>query len=155
MDRGISKFQQQQMHNPFTNKVLGPQRSPPPQDPSRKQFDDAADLLDSVIDELKPAKRSPPTQTQKQQNFRQQQFSQRPSGVNAMQKKFEQKQASQVAPSSQRIVPLRRGSSTRESEAQYSEIGEFQQREETVSAIRRCSFFSKLFHIFQVFNFVI
>lgn len=123
------------MHNPFTNKVLGPQRSPPPPDPTKQQFDDAADLLDSVIDELKPTRRSPPTQAQRQQPFHQQQFAQRPTGVNAMQKRFEQRQTSQAAPQSQRVVPLRRGSSsTKEPEAQYSEIGEFQ-REEPVSLL--------------------
>ncbi|KAI6183102.1 hypothetical protein M3Y97_00452000 [Aphelenchoides bicaudatus] len=113
MDRGMSKLQQQQMHNPFTNKVLGPQKSPPPPDPNRKQFDDATDLLDSVIDELKPT-RSTPTQAQRQQMFRQQQQSQqysqqRPTGVNAMQKRFEQRQASQAAPSQRKAIPLRRG----------------------------------------------
>lgn len=67
MDRGMSKIQQQQqVVNPFTNKVLGPQKSPPPPDPNRQQFEDAANLLDSVIGELQPVPKSP-SQKRRQQ----------------------------------------------------------------------------------------
>jgi hypothetical protein len=63
----MSKIQQQQqVVNPFTNKVLGPQKSPPPPDPNRQQFEDAANLLDSVIGELQPVPKSP-SQKRRQQ----------------------------------------------------------------------------------------
>ncbi|KAI6240274.1 hypothetical protein M3Y99_00485300 [Aphelenchoides fujianensis] len=69
MDRGMRKIQQQQhpqqqpqlqqTMNPFTSKVLGPQKPQQPRDPQRAQFEDAAHLLDSVIDELQPKSPSP------------------------------------------------------------------------------------------------
>lgn len=131
----MAKIHQQPIHNPFTNKVLGPQKSPPPPDPNRKQFEDASNLLDSVIDELKPKPRSPTSQAKRQQLFRQQhQFSQqlnqsfvspsaRIGGSNAV-----NLQAPTIRQGQQRIVqPLHRGSSAKEPEATYSEIGEFQQ----------------------------
>ncbi|KAI6181584.1 hypothetical protein M3Y98_00844600 [Aphelenchoides besseyi] len=66
MDRGIRKIQQTQptAMNPFTSKVLGPQKPQPP-NPQRAQFDDAAHLLDSVIDELQPKSTSPTTTAKK------------------------------------------------------------------------------------------
>jgi hypothetical protein len=147
---------QQQIVNPFTNKVLGPQKSPPPQDPSRQQFEDAANLLDSVIDELAP--RSPthkqrqipahqrqPATTIRQQSLQNTTFVSMahpqlsPAHHN---KPFETINAEKMNPSrvetmhqmfeGRRNVPVRHSSINKESEPTYSEIGEFQ-REETVS----------------------
>ncbi|KAI6197977.1 hypothetical protein M3Y94_01289500 [Aphelenchoides besseyi] len=66
MDRGMRKIQQTQptAMNPFTSKVLGPQKPQPP-NPQRTQFDDAAHLLDSVIDELQSKSTSPTTTAKK------------------------------------------------------------------------------------------